>query len=172
MSLVENVGGLDLELDDQYQSQLSANLSAPSLVDCQPSKRTCLTTLSISSTTFSTMIGVEPLRTVSKSSVSAALPRSSRGSPAKKSPSRPSVRAKTSTARLRAGCSVSQSRSTGPTRSCARKGKSRSWTADTAARSEPSKPWVHYAWGSMSPSSNPWWTACRWMLTDTSAPST
>lgn len=28
MSLVENVGGLDLELDDQYQSQLSANLSA------------------------------------------------------------------------------------------------------------------------------------------------
>lgn len=29
MSLVENVGGLDLELDDQYQSQLSANLSAP-----------------------------------------------------------------------------------------------------------------------------------------------
>ena len=44
---------------------------------------------------------------------------------------------------------MSQSRSTGPTRSCARKGKSRSWTADTAARSEPSKPWVHYAWGSM-----------------------
>lgn len=29
MSLVENVGGLDLELDDQYQLQLSANLSAP-----------------------------------------------------------------------------------------------------------------------------------------------
>lgn len=29
MSLAENVGGLDLELDDQYQSQLSANLSAP-----------------------------------------------------------------------------------------------------------------------------------------------
>ena len=28
MSLAENVGGLDLELDDQYQSQLSANLSA------------------------------------------------------------------------------------------------------------------------------------------------
>ena len=27
MSLAENVGGLDLELDDQYQSQLSANLS-------------------------------------------------------------------------------------------------------------------------------------------------
>ena len=29
MSLAENVGGLDLELDDQYQSQLSANLSVP-----------------------------------------------------------------------------------------------------------------------------------------------
>lgn len=27
MSLAENVGGLDLELDDEYQSQLSANLS-------------------------------------------------------------------------------------------------------------------------------------------------
>ncbi len=29
MSLVENVSGLDLELDDQYQSQLAANLSVP-----------------------------------------------------------------------------------------------------------------------------------------------
>ncbi|MCD4557014.1 hypothetical protein [Schaalia sp. lx-100] len=29
MSLVENVSGLDLELDDQYQSQLTANLSVP-----------------------------------------------------------------------------------------------------------------------------------------------
>ena len=29
MSLAENVGGLDLELDDQYQSQLAANLSVP-----------------------------------------------------------------------------------------------------------------------------------------------
>lgn len=27
MCLAENVGGLDLELDDEYQSQLSANLS-------------------------------------------------------------------------------------------------------------------------------------------------
>lgn len=27
MSLAENVGGLDLELDDEYQSQLSANFS-------------------------------------------------------------------------------------------------------------------------------------------------
>ena len=27
MGLVENVGGLDLELDNQYQSQLAANLS-------------------------------------------------------------------------------------------------------------------------------------------------
>jgi len=29
VSLAENVGGLDLELDDQYQSQLAANLSVP-----------------------------------------------------------------------------------------------------------------------------------------------
>ena len=29
MSLAENVGGLDLELDNQYQSQLAANLSVP-----------------------------------------------------------------------------------------------------------------------------------------------
>ncbi len=89
-----------------------------------------------------------------------------RGSPAKKAPYMPSVRAKTSTAKPRAGCSASRSRSTGPTLSCARKGRSQFWPADTAARSEPSKPWEPCAWASQRKNSSRLWmrggTPTRW----------
>lgn len=67
------------------------------------------------------------------------------------------VKVKISTAKPRPACSVSRSRNTGPTLSCARKGRSQFSPAGTGARSELLEPWEPCGWASMNGSSSRLW---------------